>query len=279
MLKKIFSVLMLCIFSGVLLTGCGEDKPAPPEVKLGMLKHMNAGEKDFNDFAKKVGDVLSLNFTTFDPVFYDSLNSMISGLQSGQVQTVSTYDCVAKYLKAENPDVELLPNDTLEFIDAFCFAMREDDKDLQNDLDRAIREMQNENILEDLSEKYIEKIDDKKEIPNDVTIPERPNEPTIKVAVTGDVPPLDYVDAQGKPAGFNVALMAEISSRIHRNIEFVHIDSGARAAALSSGKVDLIFWAVVPSSQIIPSNADKPDGVILSTPYHREKIMHVKSGK
>ena len=278
MLKKIFSVLMLCIFSGVLLTGCGEDRPAPPEVKLGMLKHMNAGEKDFNEFAKKVGETLSLNLTSFDPVFYDSLSAMISGLQSGQVQTVSTYDCVAKYLQVNNPDIELLPNDTLEFIDAFCFAMREDEKDLQSDIDKAIREMQNENVLEDLSAKYIKNVNDKK-IPDDVKIPEQPGAPTIKVAVTGDLPPLDYVDAQGDPSGFNVALMAEIAKRIHRNVEFVHIDSGARAAALSSGKVDLIFWAVVPSSQIIPTDADRPEGVILSAPYHREKIMHVKFKK
>ena len=55
----------------------------------------------------------------------------------------------------------------------------------------------------------------------------------------------------------------------------VQVDSGARAAALTSGQVDVVFWAIVPVSEIIPANADKPDGVELTAPYYRGKIVHV----
>jgi hypothetical protein len=65
---------------------------------------------------------------------------------------------------------------------------------------------------------------------------------TIKVAVTGALPPMDYVAADGTPAGFNTALLAEISQRIGKNIELVVVDSVGRAAALASGTVDAVFW-------------------------------------
>ena len=93
--------------------------------------------------------------------------------------------------------------------------------------------------------------------------------------MTGDLPPLDYVSADNKPAGFNTAVLSEIGNRILKNIELINIDSGSRAAALASKQVDVVFWAIVPVSEIIPSDSDKPNGVILTEPYFKDKIVHV----
>ena len=41
---------------------------------------------------------------------------------------------------------------------------------------------------------------------------------TIKVAVTGDLPPIDYIAPDGKPAGFNTAVLAEIAKRLKFNV-------------------------------------------------------------
>ncbi len=65
---------------------------------------------------------------------------------------------------------------------------------------------------------------------------------TIKVAITGALPPMDYVAPDGTPAGFNTAVLAEISQRIGKNIELVVVDSIGRATALSSVAVDAVFW-------------------------------------
>ena len=93
--------------------------------------------------------------------------------------------------------------------------------------------------------------------------------------MTGDLPPLDFVDTEGKPEGFNTAVLAEIGTRMLKNIELVKIDSGARAAALTSGQVDVVFWAIVPVSGIIPTDSDKPNGVILTDPHFKDKIVHM----
>jgi ABC-type amino acid transport substrate-binding protein len=53
---------------------------------------------------------------------------------------------------------------------------------------------------------------------------------------------MDYVAADGTPAGFNTAVLAEIGNRLGKNIEIVVVDSLGRAAALASGAVDAVFW-------------------------------------
>ena len=99
----------------------------------------------------------------------------------------------------------------------------------------------------DLNKAEIEKID---------------NAETIRVGVTGDLPPIDYVDEAGIPAGFNTAVLAEISRRIGKNIELVSIESGARSIALSEGKVDAVFW----------SRISKPDQSIFDSLPENRKV-------
>ena len=54
---------------------------------------------------------------------------------------------------------------------------------------------------------------------------------------------MDFVSSDGKAAGFNIALLTEIANRAQVNIELVQIETGARPIALSTGKVDAVFWA------------------------------------
>ena len=104
---------------------------------------------------------------------------------------------------------------------------------------------------------------------------------TIKVAVTGDMPPVDYVNEAGMAAGYNTAVIAEIGKRLKKNIEILSIEAGARSEALTSGRADVIFWyrttqglkfheeIDVDDSQINKVLTDTTEGVILSEPYYR----------
>lgn len=273
-MKKIFTIFSAFILFSLILTACGENKPAPSPVKLGMIKHLNASEEEFNNFTKEISSTLSLNLTSYNPVFYDNLNSMLMALDSGEIKVISTYDCVARYITARNSKYEIIKDDTLEFIDAFCFAMHEDNTALKNDVDKFIDDIRNDGTLSQLTKEYVTNF--KNSDPPAVEIQHFDGADTIKIAVTGDLPPLDLVLANGQPAGFNTALLAELGKRLHKNIEIINVDSAARASALMSNRVDLIFWAIVPVSEIIPADADKPEGTALSTPYYRGKIVHVK---
>ena len=85
--------------------------------------------------------------------------------------------------------------------------------------------------------------------------------------------------ADGTPAGFNTALLAEIAKRLGKNIEIVDIDSGARAVALTSNKIDVIFWAVIPNGDNMPADIDKPENVEFSAPYFKDNVTHLKLNK
>ena len=105
---------------------------------------------------------------------------------------------------------------------------------------------------------------------------------TIKVGVTGDLPPMDFVASNGKAAGFNIALLTEIANRAQVNIELVQIETGSRAMALSSGKVDAVFWTKSFTCPVCnETGAEKVEGTIVTENYFSDyaTIITLKSDK
>lgn len=288
-LKKIAKVLLSCLMAGALFTGCGGgdkptdsgDKPAAStsNVKLGMISHLNVTEKKMDEILKIVEEDSKVPLSNFTVTYYDNLKLMQMGIESGSVDQISLYTNVANYVIANNDKYETVSDLTLKNLsDNFCFAVRKDDATLKADLDKVIGEMKADGSLDKLANDYITNVD-KGQAPPAIDIPMTEGAQTIKVGVTGDLPPLDYVSADGKAAGFNTALLAEVAKRIGKNIELVDIDSGARAAALSSEQIDVIFWVVVPNGDKLPADIDKPEGVELSAPYFKDNVEHLKLKK
>ncbi len=288
-LKKVAKVLLSCMMAGALFTGCGGssggsggDKPASeaPSVKLGMITHLNATEQKMDEILANVTEKTGVNVSKYAVTYYDSLSLMNMGIESGSVDQVSLYKSVADYVIANNDKFALVTDDpTLKTLsDSFCFAVRKDDTALKNELDRVIGEMKADGSLDKLVNEYITAVD-KGQAPPKVDIPMIDGADIIKVGVTGDLPPLDYVNAEGQPAGFNTALLAEIGKRLGKNIEVIDIDSGARATALTAKNIDVIFWAIIPNGDHMPADLDKPENVEFSAPYFRDDITHLKLNK
>ena len=280
--RKIFAALAILIFSATILTGCGEEKkveaPATREFKIGMLRHMNADEGNFNDLLKEISKTFDFKMSAYDPICFNSLKEMQSGLDSGMINSFITYKNVANYIVAQNPSFEIVDSENFDFTEIFCFALRESDKDLFRMVDKAVVEMDDDGTLKELVKNYITDVKDEKNV-SAVEIQNIAGASTIKVAVTGDLPPIDLIDEEGKATGFNTAILSEISKRIGRNIELVHINSGERAAALTSGRVDVVFWAILPVVEIISPDSDKPENVEVTTPYYRNKVVQVRMKK
>ena len=267
------------------MTGCGSDSggsenKAPDSqatiIKLGMISHLNASEKQMEEYLFKIQEKSRAKVVNHVPVFFDNLKLMQMGIESGKVDVISTYKSVADYLIANNDKFEIVNDDWIKGLsDNFCFAVRKEDSALKADLDKIINEMKSDGSLDKLTKEYIIDVD-KGQAPPKVEIPKIDGADTIKVGVTGDLPPLDLVLADNSPAGFNTALLAEIAKRSGKNIEVVQIDSGARAAALAADQIDVIFWAIVPVEGNMPVDIDKPEGVELSEPYFKDDIAHLK---
>lgn len=280
-LKKFAKVVLSCLMAGALFTGCGgnSDTKDPNSqatiIKVGMITHLNASEKQMEEYLFKIQEKARAKIVNHIPKFYDSLNLMQLGIESGEVDEISTYKSVADYIIANNANFELVADNTITGLaDNFCFVVRKEDTQLKAELDKAIEEMKADGSLNKLVENYITNVD--KQNPPKVEIPMLEGADTIKVGVTGDLPPLDLVLADNSPAGFNTALLAEVAKRSGKNIELIQVDSGARAVALTSKQIDVIFWAILPLDYNAPADIDKPDGAELSVPYFKDNIVHLK---
>jgi len=263
----------------LLITGCGggENAPKPKEnAKIGVITHLNASELEYNELMSKLEKSYRPSKADLDATYkyFDKMNDMQLALDSGQIDMLSTYQSVADYMLQNSSDKELLPTNK-NLSDSFCFAVRKGDTMLKNDLNKAIKEMTNDGTLIKLSKQYIIEIKGGTEPPA-VEISEIEGADTIKVAVTGDLPPFDMISADGTPTGFSTAVLSEVSKRIGKNIELISIDSGARASILSSKGADVVFWVAVPKdSTLIPANIDQPEGIAISEPYYHDNIVHI----
>ena len=273
----------LALISAValLITGCdGEQQHELPKsdgnAKIGVITRLNADEQEFNQQMSKLDANYRPSTANISAQYkyFDKMNDMQLALESGQIDLLSTYQNVAEYMIQRSNNKEILSGER-KLEDTFCFAVREGDKMLKNELDKAIKAMTADGTLANLSKKYI--IDLKNgDDPPEVKINHIDGAKTIKVAVTGDLPPFDMILADATPAGFSIAVLAEVSKRINKNIEIISVDSVARASILASKGADVVFWVAVPkNSNLFPENIDKPTGIAVSEPYYRDFIAHV----
>lgn len=276
--KKISKLALGCFLTGIFMTGCG-DEPAvvkdAPTTRIGIIYKLNATEEALNEQMKKLEQAArrtGIQLTHYH-IYYNGLNELQMALNAGQIDEISTYRSVANYMTARNPQLEIL-NHTVNMFDSFCCAVRADDKALRDELDAAIQSMNSDGTLENLVKTYITDAN-LNEDPPAVAIETFAGAETIKVGITGDLPPLDLILANGSPAGFNTAMISEIGRRIGKNIELVQIDSNAREAALTSGQIDVVFWVTVPDDEGLDKNIDKPDELSTTFPYYRDEIVHV----
>ena len=278
-MKKILTAVICA--AALILTGCGGDSDSNNDTNtgkatIGVIAHLNVSETEYNELMKKLEKSYrpSKANLSADYKFFDKMNDMQMALEAGQIDMLSTYQNVANYMLQRNSDKEILPSEK-NLSDSFCFAMREGDKMLQRDLNKAINEMSTDGTLSKLTREYIIDLKHGAEPPA-VPITHIGGADTIKVAVTGDLPPFDMILADGTPAGFSTAVLAEVSRRINKNIELVSVDSAARASILSSKGADVVFWVAIPKeSTLIPANIDQPAGIIISEPYYHDNIAHI----
>ena len=176
---------------------------------------------------------------------------MVMGLQADDIRIAELPECTADYLCAHNDALRVTGRFNLDGADDFTtrliyrlgvgysFMMLEDNTALRDELDQAIAAMKEDGTMDALINTYI--VEGISEDPEPVKFTRADGE-TIRIAVTGDLPAMDYVAPDGTPAGFNTALLAELGRRLNKNFEIIQVSSLGRAAALASGQVDLVFW-------------------------------------
>jgi hypothetical protein len=266
-----------------MLAGCGSSSGAPAEsdateksteagasaksngekLRFGILSILNITEDEYRDMNLARGKARRIITDSDKPqverevIYYDNLDAMQMALEAGDIDNMEVPRCTADYLIANNDKMEIydwlgeneeLSEKDKSFLErmystGFAFMMRGDSEKLRDDFDDALEDMKKDGTLDKLIKEHITDVIDGKE-PKAVEFEDKGDE-TITVAVTGDLPPMDYVAADGSFAGFNTAILAEIGKRLNKKIELKQVDSAARAISLSSNEVDVVFWTRV----------------------------------
>ena len=268
-MKKILCfVLLICLMSS---SAYALEKRL---IKLGLLSKLNSSEEEFLETWKKNFAPKNENLEIITK-FYDTLPAMQMALNAGEIHEMILPDVVAEYIMNVNKDyVSRLVLRSKGM--GLAFGFREDSKELQNSFNTALLALRDDWTLSSLEGVYI--ASHSNEEPEPVEFVKFDGADIIKVAVTGDLPPIDFITADGRPAGFNTAVLAEIGAYLKKNIELVNIDSGARSAALASGRADVVFWYEVDMSS--DTQSDVPDGIILSTPYFEwNRFIHLRKAE
>ncbi len=251
---------------------------ASAAVREGHLAYSNMDGEEYIDFITDLSnDYLPWNFYKIDRLEYlpylgisteaqdfNSLTEMLMALDAGKIDRMELPQPVAEYFFKLNGNEEKYVTYMITKNVTYYIAMgfKENNKwfELFNE---TIKAMTEDRTLLFLKAQYVMDAD---ENPKPIKFEKFPDAETVKIAVTGDVPPIDYVAVDGTPAGFNTAMLAEIAKRLKINIELININAGARAAALASGRADGVFWFWYDKSTKTPR--DIPTGVTLTEPYY-----------
>ena len=258
--------LLLTLLAVVLICPCALAKSA----KIGVLAPIGHDEKDLISWSENITQAEGRGRMFKNPntvIIYDTLNAMIMALKAGQIDQLSIGLHTAEYLTARDKDFALTDNKH-NIVFGYALAVREEDKAKITAVNSAIQKMRSDGTLASLVRENITELGNAD--PKATPLPKYDDAETIRIAVTGDLPPMDCILADGTPAGFNTAFLAELSRRIHRNFELVSITAGARQTAISSGRVDALFWArsvYTSKREILPYLLDKLSGVAISEPY------------
>ncbi len=244
--------------------------------RVGLIEKININASDFAKIYP-VGFTRaneSLPAPTFK--FYDTINAMQLALKAGEIDELAFPEVVANYLMSANP--KYLINCVVVFKDtqlSFAFGFKSGNESLRDEFNKALDEIKRDGTLITLQAQFLTPNTSMMGIPTPIYFTKFDGARTIKIAVTGDLPPLDYISPDGKPDGFNAALLSEIARRLKFNVEFLNIDSHARASVLSSGRADSVFWFEIQRG--LKTQSDVPEGIILSEPYYNfDTVYHLK---
>ena len=262
-MKRIFSIIMAGLMLLSLAACGGKDENV---IKIGTIEGsgMDSLRTEEHD-AHEIEEHKDSSDVTIEFVNYNNLSAALLDLEGGKIVSISLEECTAKYIAAHNEKF-VVHLDEQKIMNYFSMMTLDSNTEVYDILNNAIKAMKEDGTLDSLIENELKAYINSDPTPKD--LPHFDGARTIKVGITGDIPPMDFVAANGKAAGFNIALLTEIANRAQVNIELVQIDTGSRPMALSSGKVDAVFWTLsVTCNTCGETIYEKIDGTLATETY------------
>lgn len=200
--------------------------------------------------------------------YFNRQSDITTALIAGKIDGAPVLKIVADYSVKRNEKLKIVEANQIMICSIIMF-LRSEEKTFKYELDSAITILQDNGVIKQLEDKWITNLPATDE-PSNKEMPKIEGARTVYVGVSGDVTPLDYIAADGKPAGYNVALLTEIGKLLNINFELVSIETQAKITALGSKKIDLIFCQININDQV---NSKAGDKFIGTKPYFVDEGM------
>lgn len=261
-MKKLFAACVLILTCSC--CACAEG------LKIGILSRV-ASENKFNANvnASWRWSVERSHHTSQDRyIFFSDSASILMALESGEIDESNAPDIIAEYITLIDPSYEICCSMRVPVNIGFSFGFHRVNADLCNLFNKTLAEMRADRTLDRLEFEYLVRpLASRDHIERfESFLGAR----TIKVAVTGDIPPLDYFTPHGKPSGFSTAILAEIGRRLKLNITLVNVHTDSRVASLMSGRADVVFWFIL-------GMFDSNENIMFSMPYYTfNTFLHIR---
>ncbi len=185
---------------------------------------------------------------------FDSLSSLLLGLNAGEVDWALVSESVADYICARDSSfrkqLTISREGDRDYLmdlmygaasNDYAIMLPADKAPLAEEINTALAAMREDGTLDQLVRKYITEATEEG-ISEQVEFDSFDGADTIRFVVTGDLPPMDYMQTDGSPAGFSTAVLAEIGRRLKKNIRVIPTENLSRALELETGRADAAFW-------------------------------------
>ncbi len=259
--------LALMAVMAVLFAGCSGgrakiEKLSDLEGKTIGMQSLGSGVS--NETFEKVISA-NLGVKPKEVVYFNRLPDAIAAVLAGKIDAVYTPSVVADYYLKRNGNIKLIASKRNQQFNALM-ALRSEDVKLRDDINKAIAALEKNGALQELQDEWITGLPANKEL-KAREIPRIPGARTVHIGVCGDLAPMDYIGADGRPAGYNVALLTEIGKLSNINFEFVSMESQARLAALQGKRIDVVFIHLDSRSDSLLAKEFNKNNWILTSPY------------
>jgi ABC-type amino acid transport substrate-binding protein len=270
-MKRFVKLALICAMAVLSATAFanGNKESAPAQSAINTKADLNGKALATPAFYPSTPEMAEkdLGFKPGSVEAYPTINEMLAGLLSGRVDVLPLHNAAAHYVVQSNPALKLIEPALNDVKISYVMLTRAADAALLAKLNGAIKTLSDNGTLAAFDKRYIN---------NDNIVallkesaPSMTNTPggqTVTVALGGDALPMDYVSADGKPSGYNVALLAEVGKLAELNITLQAIPAESQFQALSSGRVDIIFLSM--------SGLQLPEGVAETDAYFSENGIY-----
>lgn len=271
MKRKIINLLMWVMMAAVMLLAACSGGESAKITQLSDLEGKVVAMMSTPQDPKMVQEFLEqqLDVTFKEMQFFETFSAAVAALKSNQVDAVFNSDVTLDFYTAHDESLNSIPiTYDIEAPTTAHMAVRADDTELLTQLNDALAAMKEDGTLDRLEREFITDLTPDKQLEGKA-MPQFEGAPSLIVGVAGDIPPVDYVAADGSPAGYNVELLSLLGEMLQVNIEISVMPMESKFPALAADRIDMFFLQAANADvELMVKTLAANENAALTVPYY-----------